>query len=164
LWAQDVTEPSLKAALVYNFARFTEWPADALPANAPLVACVLGSDAISEALDRTAKGRLLAGHRISVTKTTVNGTLRSCHLLYVSEVGAAQSSRLAGALRDLPVLTIVDTETAATVDGVVRVSLENGRMRFDLDHGLAKRDRLQLSSKLLSLASHIKDEPAGGTR
>ncbi|MES1254811.1 MAG: YfiR family protein, partial [Acidobacteriota bacterium] len=125
---------------------------------------VLGSDAISEALDRAAKGRLLAGHRINVTKTAINGALRSCHLLYISDVGAAQGARLAGALRDLPVLTIVDAETAASVDGVVRVSLENGRMRFDLDHGLAKRERLQLSSKLLSLASHIKDAPAGGPR
>jgi hypothetical protein len=83
--------------------------------------------------------------------------------LYVSGVTAENVTRLAARLRGMPILTIVDSDAAATVGGVARVFLENGRMRFDLDFGLAKRSRLQLSAKLLSIASHVFDAPVTGT-
>src|SRR6185503_17381049 len=79
--AQDVTEPSLKAAFIYNFAKFTEWPADGLPVTAPFNACVLGDPAIGDALERSVKNRLLSGHAISVLRVQIDGPLRTCHLL-----------------------------------------------------------------------------------
>src|ERR1700704_2970715 len=86
--AQNLTEPSLKAAFVYNFAKFTEWPSDALPATASFTACVLGDGPVMDALERTVKGRLLSGRSVSVSRVTPDGPLRSCHLLYVSGVTA----------------------------------------------------------------------------
>ena len=71
--AQDVTEPALKAAFIYNFAKFTEWPADAIAAGAPLVLCVLGDAAIGGALERAVKGRTLAGHSIGVSQAAPDG-------------------------------------------------------------------------------------------
>ena len=65
--AQDVTEPALKAAFIYNFAKFTEWPADVVPAAEPLVMCVLGDAAVGDALERAVKGRELAGHSMAVS-------------------------------------------------------------------------------------------------
>ena len=66
--AQDVTEPALKAAFIYNFAKFTEWPADAMAAGAPFVLCVLGDAAVGDALERAVKGRVLAGHSMGVSQ------------------------------------------------------------------------------------------------
>jgi hypothetical protein len=161
---QDVTEPSLKAAFIYNFAKFTGWPGGVLSPGSPFAACVLGDDRISEALERAVRGRLLDGHTIRVSKVTPDGTLRSCHLLYISGLPAAQAGPIVTGLRNLPVLTISDLDEFLPMGGIARIFVENGKMRFDLNFGLAKRSRLELSSKLLSLASTVRDEPNGAGR
>jgi uncharacterized protein DUF4154 len=156
--AQNVTEPSLKAAFIFNFAKFTEWPPDVLPASAPFVACVVGDGSVGTALERTVKGRLLSGRGIHVSQVEPGGPLRSCHLLYVSDVTAAQAAQILAAVQSAPVLTISDLDDFAQLGGIAHVFVENGRMRFDLNLELAKRSRLKLSSKLLSLASRVHDE------
>ena len=157
---QNVTEPSLKAAFVYNFAMFTEWPPDALPATATFTMCVLGDVPVGDALERTVKGRLLSGRSISVSRVEIDGALRSCHLLYVSDVTAAQIAAILTAVRDAPVLTISDVDGFARLGGIAHVFVESGKMRFDVNLDPARRSRLQVSSKLLTLAAHIHDGPA----
>ncbi len=155
---QDVTEVTLKAAFLYNFAKFTEWPEDALPKAAPLVACVIGDQAVGDALQQTAKGRLVSGHLISVSRLSVEGPWPSCHLLYVSGVAVKQAAQVATALRGAPVLTISDLDEFARLGGIAQFFVENGKMRFGINLASAKRSRLQLSSKLLALAELVADE------
>jgi hypothetical protein len=169
--AQDVTEPALKSALVFNFAKFTSWPQDALPRNASLVACVLGSPDVAEALQRAVKGRLLDGHSITVSSRDVRDphpSLRSCHLLYIAGHDPRPYARLLVELRGAPVLTIVDIDDAAASGGIAALFVENGRMRFQVDNGLARQGRLEISSRLLSLASAVRDnarrDALGGVR
>src|SRR5436190_6766568 len=76
---QDVTEPALKAAFIYNFAKFTDWPPDALPSTVTFVACVVGDPPVGAALERATKGRLLSGRTISVSQLAADGPLRTCH-------------------------------------------------------------------------------------
>jgi YfiR/HmsC-like len=155
--AQDVTEPSLKAAFIYSFAKFTEWPQDALPPTATFTACVLGDTPIRNALERTVKGRLLSGRGISVPQVQLDGKLRSCHLLYLSGITLAQVSVIVAAVKGAPVLTISDVDDFARQGGVAQMFVENGKMRFDLNLEVARQSRLQLSSKLLVLAAHVHD-------
>jgi hypothetical protein len=149
--AQDVTEPALKAAFIYNFAIFTEWPADVVPAG-PFVICVLGDAAVGEALEREFKGRLIAGHIMAVSHVAPAGPQRVCHVLYVSGVTAGQAARLIAGLRDVPVLTISDVEGFTDLGGIAQFFFEHGRLRFSVDLGSAGRARLQISSRLLALA------------
>ena len=155
--AQDVTESSLKAAFIYSFAKFTEWPQDALPSTATFTACVLGDSSISNALERTVKGRLLSGRGISVSQVQLDGKLRSCHLLYVSGITPAQVSVIVAAVKGAPVLTISDVDHFGQQGGIAQMFVENGKMRFDLNLEVAKLSRLQLSSRLIVLAARIKD-------
>jgi hypothetical protein len=161
--AQDVTESSLKAAFLYNFGRFTEWPADAIPAGAPLVTCIVGDNGMADALERMAKGRHVMGRTVAVVRATVDAPPRTCHLLYVGTLHPAQLGPLMAGLRGTPVLTVVDSEGQSRVPAIVRLFVDNGNLRFDIDHGLAKRGRLQLSSKLLTLAKKVYDERSGTT-
>src|SRR5687768_14824230 len=71
--AQDVTAPALKASYIYNFAKFTEWPADLVPAAEPFVLCVLGDAAVGDALEEAVRGRTLAGHSLTVSRMTRAG-------------------------------------------------------------------------------------------
>ena len=150
--AQDVTEPALKAAFIYNFAKFTEWPADAVATGAPLVLCVLGDAAIGEALERVVKGRTLAGHSISVSQAPPGRPLEACHIAYVSGVTASQAAEVVAGVRDAPVLTISDVEGFIKLGGIAQFFFEHGQLRFDVKLASAKRARLQISSKLLALA------------
>ena len=151
--AQDVTEPALKAAFIYNFAKFTEWPADAVATGAPLVLCVLGDAAIGDALERVVKGRTLAGHSMSVSQAPADGRrLEACHIAYVSGVTASQAAEVVAGVRDAPVLTISDVEGFTKLGGIAQLFFEHGQLRFDVKLASAKRSRLQISSKLLALA------------
>jgi hypothetical protein len=161
--AQDVTEPSLKAAFVYNFTRFTEWPVEALPPGAPLVACVITDNAIASALERMVQGRPVMGRPVTVVRSTREAPPRGCHLLFASGLSAAQLTPLMAGVRGMPVLTIIDSDGLARVPGIARLFVDSGNLRFDIDHGMAKREGLKLSSKLLTLAKKVYDDRSGVT-
>ena len=160
-FGQDVTEPALKAAYVYNFARFTEWPHGAVQADGPLVLCVLGDAAVGAALEKTVKGRMLAGHSLSVSHVAITGPNQMCHVLYVAGVTVDRAAQLIARLRESPVLTISDIEGFTEQGGVARFFFEHGRLRFSVRVGAARRAGLQISSRLLALArieGPIRDE------
>ena len=151
-FAQDVTAPALKASYIYNFAKFTEWPAGLPPAAEPFVMCVLGDVAVGDALEDAVQGRSLAGHSLTVARVTAAGLGRVCHVLYVSGVTASQASQLVASLRDVPVLTISDVERFTELGGIAQLFFEYGRLRFTIQREAATRARLQISSRLLALA------------
>jgi hypothetical protein len=154
---QDVTEPALKAAFIYNFARFTEWPAGAIADGAPLVLCVLGDPAIAGALERAVKERTLAGRSIGVAQTAPDWkSLAGCHLAYVAGVTASAAAKIVAGLQDTPVLTISEVAGFTQMGGIAQFFFENGQLRFDVQLESAKRARLQISSRLLALARTTK--------
>jgi hypothetical protein len=155
--AQDVTEPALKAAFIYSFAKFTQWPADAIATGAPLILCVVGDPAIGGALEQAVKGRTLEGHRIGVTQTASDGpALKGCHIAYVSGLTARQAAEVIAALRDAPVLTISDVEGFTRLGGIAQLFFEHGHLRFNVELESARRARLNISSTLLALARTTK--------
>jgi hypothetical protein len=161
--AQDVTESALKAAFVYNFAKFTEWPDDVLPAAGAFTACVLDDGPVGSALERAVKGRLIGGRPVTVQHVHPgSNTLRTCHLLFVSGLNAAQLGSVIASVRGAAVLTISDIDDFARIGGIAHVFVEDGKMRFDLNLDLARRSRLQLSSKLLALAARVHDGSGTG--
>ncbi len=157
--AQDVTEVTLKGAFVFNFARFTDWPADVLPPSASVSACVVGDRAVGEALMRTVSGQRLNGRTVLVSIIAPNAPLPTCHVLYVSSIARNRMSEVLVALRETPVLTVSDDETFTRIGGIIQVFIENGKMRFRINPRSAKRARLQLSSRLLALADLVDEEP-----
>jgi hypothetical protein len=155
--AQHVTEPALKAAYIYNFARFTTWPDDVMPSGEQVVLCVLGDPSIGEALERTVKGRTLAGHALGVSQPSVDAPLRAgCHVVYVSGMTADRAGKLIAGVRDAPVLSISDLDGFTKVGGIAEFFFEHGQLRFNVHLASARRARLQISSRLLSLARTTK--------
>ena len=149
--AQDVTEAALKAAFIYNFAQFTEWPADAVAPAKPLALCVIGDDAVAEALGRTVNARQIDGHSMTVSVVAALPA-RACHVLYLSHLTPAQAAQFTATPQDAPVLTIGDVEGFTDMGGISRFYFEHGRLRFTIRLQAVKRARLQISSRLLALA------------
>ncbi len=151
--ARQVADVDMKAAFVYNFAVFTEWPQDALAANAPIVLCTGAPGALSPALQNL-NDKVVNGHKLTVRPAA--NSVRSCHLLVL---GSGDRERWAQFKRDLTgahVLTVSDDSSISQDGAVIALSMVNQRVGFDIDLGAAKSARLQLSSKLLRLARSVQ--------
>jgi hypothetical protein len=154
--AQATTESVLKGAFVYNFATFTEWPPNVLATGAPITICVVGDEAVAEALTRNSEGRQIDGHRIAVAIRTEE-KLDDCHVLYVSSSSTQMVHKAVAASQGAPVLTISDVARFAEVGGIAQLFVEAGKMRFRVNRASLRRSRLELSSRLLSLAVLLDD-------
>jgi len=157
--AQTNTGDTLKAAFLYNFAKFAEWPADALSPGQPLALCVMGDHFVAFALEKTIQGHAVEGHQLTVEVLQPDSPIRTCHLLYVSPAAARQSAQLLDSLKESPVLTVGDTDTFAEQGGVAQLVFGRDRMRFVINVTAAQRARIALSSQLLSLAKIVKEQP-----
>lgn len=152
VFAQDVSGPNLKAAYIYRFALFTEWPADALPQGGPLTMCVVGDGAVRDALERTVRGVTVANRSVAVAFGQPDKLPPQCHTLYVSGVSSAQAARLVAGLREVPVLTISDLEGFNGMGGIAELFYEAGQLRFSIRTDAVTQSHLQLSSRLILLA------------
>ena len=158
--AQTATAPTLKAAFLYNFAKFTEWAADALAPGEPLVLCVINDRAVGEMLADLTKGRRIDGHALVVsTMKPDSAALTPCRLLFASGLDAARSATLLESVAGKPVLTVSDLDKFAERGGVAQLVVDKGTMGFSVNLDAMRRARILLSSKLLSLARIVKDEP-----
>jgi len=150
--ASDV---AVKAAFLYNFVKFAEWPA--LAASAPISVCVVGDEAIATALDETMHGKNISGHALEIWRPQDSATWRTCSLLFVADVETRRFIGGLSGIRTLPVLTVSDGKGFAQAGGIIELYVENGRMRFAINVDAAERSGLHLSSRLLGLAKVIRD-------
>jgi hypothetical protein len=150
--ASDV---AVKAALLYNFAKFTEWPA--LPSGAPIVVCIVGDDGIAAALVETVRGQNINGHTLDVSRPQDSATWRICHLLFIANAETRRSADGLGGIKTLPVLTVSDGKSFSQADGIIELYVEGGRMRFAINVDAAEGSGLHLSSRLLGLAKVIRN-------
>ncbi len=152
----DATEVSrefrLKAAFLFNFTQFVEWPADAFAsAEAPIRIGVLGSDPFGPALDEVVRGERVRGRPLEVVRAASAEQLRGCHLVFVGDSEKERTAAVVGALADTPVLTVSDNPDFASAGGVVRFFLEGAKVRFEINPDAAEQHRLKLSAQLLAL-------------
>lgn len=154
--AQGPTEHQVKAAFLYNFAKFVEWPIEAFATPAsPLQLCVLGEDPFGSDLKDIVKGKVVAGHEVEVLNPDNLQQCKNCHILFVSPSERARARQILEALQDKSVLTIGDTKGFAEQGGMINFVLENDRVRFEINLKAAERARLRISSKLLNVAKLV---------
>ena len=149
--ADDLPEYRLKAAFLYNFAAFTEWPAEL---GATLNVCVLGTDPFGTELDALA-GKPVGQRAIAVHRKASFDGLKPCQVVFVAPAAWAQWPKVQEALRGLPVLTVADTAGAARAGVALNMTVTAGRVAFDANLESARAARLNLSSKLLRLAKEV---------
>jgi hypothetical protein len=152
--AASAAPPALKAAFLYNFAKFVEWPQGEA---APLRLCVLGDQAARDALMALVTGASIDGRAVIVDRSAGRQRLRDCHMLYVGSADAHVQEPVLSDLRTLPILTVGDGAAFARLGGIVGLVVEGNKMRFAINQDAAQRAGVRLSSKLLTLATLIDD-------
>jgi hypothetical protein len=153
--AQEATEQDVKAAFLYNFTRFIEWPADADAGSAPFRLCVIADKGITGAVARTMQGESVKGRPAETFVPASPAEARSCQILFVGHSEIERAGPMLSAVRNLPVLTVSDAHGFLSRGGVIEFLLEHGRVRFDVNTAPARRVGLSISSRLLQVARKV---------
>jgi len=152
----SLPERQLKAAFLYNFAKFVEWPGDAFAGPAdPLRFCVLGDDLVGEELDRLLRGKTIANRPLVARRLKGVAEAQHCHVLFIAAEEQGRMRELPGAVRGASVLTVGENNTFIAWGGVINLLLEDEQLRFEVSLRAAGEARLKISSKLLALARAV---------
>jgi hypothetical protein len=159
---QPPTEYQVKAAYLFNFLKFVDWPGGP-PADAhgQWVIGIAGDNPFGDELTQIISGKTVQGHELRVRRFQPDEDLHACHVLFISASERKRLPSILAALRGSTVLTVADTDHFLESGGMIQFVMEDKRVRFAIDVGATSRAGLKVSSKLLSLARAVTDdEPA----
>jgi hypothetical protein len=161
--ANSPGEYQLKAAFLFNFAKFVDWPPGAFPtAASPFVVCILGQDPFGTDLDDALRGKTIADRSIVIRRCQSDADARGCQIVFVSRMERRRISEILQGLRGVNVLLVGESEGFAAGGGAIEFVLDQDRIRFRINPGAASRAGLTISSKLLALATIVHDGSNNG--
>lgn len=149
--ADPLPEYRLKAAFLYNFALFTEWPNDV---GATLHLCVYGADPFGTELDAL-QGKAVGERSIAVHRKDADESLGGCDIVFIAASAMDGLSRVLDALHGGKVLTVADSPDAVRHGVALGMTVAQNRVTFAANLLAAHRAGLNLSSKLLRLATEV---------
>jgi len=153
------TESQVKAAFLYNFANFVEWPeADNGASTSSVVFCVIGETPVAADLDAALRGRKIHNREPEVRRFRSLRELGGCQVLFVSAEEGPRLRQILGATEGLAMLTVGETERFAKMGGMVNFYTEESRVRFEINVEETREVGLSVSSRLLRLARLVETE------
>jgi hypothetical protein len=157
------TVHQVEAAFLFNFAKFVTWPDDALERGGnSLIIGVLGEDPFGSVLDETIRDKTIMGRKLAVKRfARIQDAARS-HILFLSSSEESQLPHLMQVLEKATVLTVSDMEEFAERGGMVAFTVEEQKVRFNVNVEAVERAGLKMGSQLLKLARIVGDKPRTG--
>ena len=152
--ADELPEYRLKAAFVYNFLVFTEWPGATGGTGGSLNLCILGKDPFGAEIDGL-QGKQAAGRSIALHRRTGTDPLKGCQAVFVAASAIDSLLRVLDSLQGLPVLLLADSPGALRKGVALNMGVALGKVNFEANLGAARSAGLTLSSKLLRLATEV---------
>jgi len=151
------SEYAVKAAFLYNFARYVEWPAEAKPESGPFVITIVGQDPFDGVIDDALRGKSVAGRSVELRRVRRASEIAQSQIVFISSSEKSQLAQILEHLQGMPTLTVGEAENFAESGGIIRFRMERSRVRLDVNTGAAQRARLRISSELLKLARIVGD-------
>lgn len=148
-------EYQLKAAFLYNFTQFVEWPEGSLPEDTPFVIGILGKDPFGAYLDELVNGEKVNEHPLIVQRFASVDEIKTCHILFINISDKSQLQAILKNLKSNNVLTVGDATHFSKNGGIVRFYTEDNKTRIHINLEAAKQAELTISSKLLRLAGIV---------
>lgn len=147
-------EQRVKAAFLYQFAGYVEWPPHTFPQpSAPITIAVMGADAVAAELSQVVTGRTIGGRPVTAKRVKPGESLAGVHILFV---GRAESGRLGQLAPPKAMLTVTETDGALTQGSMINFVLVDRRVRFEIALDSAEKSGLKLSSRLLAVAQQVQ--------
>ena len=155
--AAQSREAQIKAAFVFNFVQFTEWPAESFATtNSPLIIAVSGAPPVEQALKEITHGETMRGHPFEVRPVSSPVQAAQAHILFVASSESARWQEYRNVCDGRPVLTVSDMPGFARRGGMIELFTRENKLRLRANPETARRAHLQLSSRLLRLAEIVE--------
>lgn len=152
-------EYRIKAAFLFNFARFVEWPESKLGNDdSPLQICIFGDDPFGEILDETIQGKTVGTHPLAVLRSENINELKACEIVYMASNESARFASVISQLKGANTLLVNDHPDFINQGGMIRFVIVDRKLRFEINPDAAKREQLKISSKLLRVARIVSAE------
>ena len=152
---REAPEASVKAAFLYKFANYVEWPANAFASPAaPLVIGVAGSEEVASELERIVPGRSVNGHPVTVKRVRDSESPRGLHFLFIGRDHAAHAAMLRAA-REQSVLAITETDRGLEMGSTINFVTAGDRVAFEVSLDAAEKSGHRISSRMLSVARRV---------
>jgi hypothetical protein len=150
-------EAQVKAVFLFNFAQFTEWPAEAFEdQNSPIVIGIVGADPFGDFLDKTVENEIIHGRHIRIERYRSLAQVKNWHILYAGSTDPDRIEQVLRSIKGKPVLTVSELENAPREGGIIiRFVIKNNKVRFIINAQTARDARLVFSSKLLHAADAV---------
>ncbi len=159
------SEYLIKAGFIYNFAQLVQWPSVVFSqADSPIVIGILGTDPFGTTIDRVVENKKLDGRNLVVKRLKWGKDLKDlkdCNILFVSSSEKEHIPDLVNMVKWLPILTIGETPGFATRGGIINLTLQDNKVRFEVNIEAAKQANLNISSRLLALARIVPQSADG---
>jgi hypothetical protein len=150
------SEYEVKAAIIFNFVKFVDWPAEAFAGGGQVVVGVVGDDPFGGSLDKAISGKSVNGRALRTRRLKWGQDLKGCHVLFVSSSERKRLPQILDSLTGASVLTVGEMERFAHDGGMIRLKKENNKVGFEINPANAERARLRINSRLLALAQVVK--------
>jgi hypothetical protein len=151
------TDTEVKAAFLYQFPKFIEWPDSAFTdSNSPFLIGVLGDDPFGSTLDKMVKGKTINGRKIIVKRSNSVDNLQNCQIVFISSSEKNRLSRIIDGFKGSNALTVSDINGFAKKGGVIGFVYRDNKIAIQINVEAAKRSKLKISSNLLRLAEIVE--------
>jgi hypothetical protein len=153
------TDYQVKAAYLYNFGRFVEWPANATSKGDFFTVCILGKDPFGAVLDKALAGETIGGKSVVARRISTPQESGNCQILFLSSTEESRLNKIIEAMEKEAVLTVSDMPEFSEHGGMVQFVVEGKRVRFEVNLTAAQNAGLTLRSELLRVATVVKKNP-----
>jgi hypothetical protein len=156
-------EYEVKAAFLYNFAKFIDWPTSSFAtAQSPFSICIVGVDPFGHAMDEALQGKMVGTHPVVVERVKGLAELRHCQMAFISSSETPRLAEILESLKGSSVLLVGESHGFATAGGTIEFAIEQDRVRFLINPDAAEGAGIKVSSKLLALATIVRPSSQNG--
>jgi hypothetical protein len=151
------SEYHVKAAFLYNFAKFIEWPAEAFTQSNDILICVMGQDPFGASLDQTIVGKVVQGKKLSILRLEKDVEIKPCHILFISASEKDRLKKVREEIKGTHILTVGDMDQFTQMGFVINFISDENKIRFEINPSAAERAGLKISAQLMKLAVIVQE-------
>lgn len=157
--SQQFTEYELKAAYLFNFGKFVQWPADAFKKNTdPFIIGIYGNNPFGEILQQTIQNKTLQNRPVILINVSTTEEAETCHILFICKTDKLQLSLIIKAINNKSILTVGDNiDEFCESGGIINFTSQHSQKRFEINNKASLKAQLIISSKLLSLSRIVTE-------
>jgi YfiR/HmsC-like len=159
---QHADEDRVKAAYLYNFAKFVEWPTASFAGpDDPTIICSVGDDRLADILQQTVSGKQTKGRPVAARQVSSQEQFKSCHILLITFQDKERISQILRWVQSSTVLTVGQSSEFTHLGGMINLVRNDSTLELEINPRAAEAAGLKISSRLLAV-SRVVALPRGG--